>query len=71
MKLKEIKQMIKNGAAVDITNYSFENVNKLKPELTLIKTTRGVYGVNGAIFKDKNNKIYAIKSRNTNLSMLI
>lgn len=71
MELKEIKQMIKNGAAVDITNYSFESTSKLKPTLELLKTTRGVYGVNGAIFKDKNNKIYAIKSRNTNLLMLI
>lgn len=71
MKLKEIKQMIKNGGAIDITNYSLDQINKLRPDLEAVKVSLGIYGVNGAIFKSKDNKIYAIRARNTNLFTLV
>lgn len=71
MKLKAIKQMIKNGVAIDITNYSLKQINTLRPNLTAVKLSFGKYGANGAVFKSKDNKIYAIRARNTNLAALV
>ena len=70
MKLKEIKQLIKNGAAVDITNYRAKQVLELGKNLEKVEISFGKYGMNGALFRDKNNKLYAIRTRNSNLFIL-
>ena len=71
MKLKDIKQLIELGVAIDITNYSTEQIDKLRPNLTTKKVSFGKYGPNGAIFVGENYKVYAIRTRNTNLAILI
>ena len=45
----------------DITRYSLE----------AIAISSGIYGLNGALLKDENGKLYAITARNTNLAQLV
>lgn len=59
---KVIKQMVKDGAAVEIKNLA----KKPKPsDLKRIGFSKGVYGINGALFLGKNGKMYAITSRSS------
>ena len=73
MTQKEIKRFVSLGAAEDITHLSFDACNALKEahNFTTLNVSTGVYGVNGALFKDENGKLYAITSRTSTLFQII
>ena len=61
------------GIAKDITQYSFEEADALYKahSLETIAVSSGIYGLNGALLKDENGKLYAITARNTTLAQLV
>lgn len=66
MKQKEIKNLVKLGAAVDIT-YEEGNLNRYR-QLDPIAVSCGKYGMNGGLLKDyETGKLYAITARNAAL----
>ena len=72
MTKKEIKGYITNGAAVDITNIPLEKAYELATHTTTIDTSRGVYGITGALLKDtRTGDLYAITSRNSILFAMV
>ena len=70
---KALKKHVAAGIAHDITQYSFEEADSLyrAHSLETIAISRGVYGLNGALLKDENGKLYAITARNTTLAQLV
>ena len=63
---KEIKNLVKMGAAVDITaeEGSLTRYRRLDP----IAVSRGKYGMNGGLLKDhESGKLYAITARSSAL----
>lgn len=70
--LKELKNLVKIGAASDITNFDFDQMNKFLHLHTLEKIgySSGVYGINGGLMQDRNTgALYAITRRNGTLFM--
>lgn len=70
---KSLKKYVAAGIAHDITQYSFEEAEALRRahSLETIAVSSGIYGLNGALLKDENGKIYAITARNTTLAQLV
>ena len=66
---KTTKKAIRETCAMDITNYSFDQVNELMKTHTLqtVAKSFGVYGMNGALFQDENGELYKITARNSTL----
>ena len=65
MKQKEIKNLVKMGAAVDITT---ANCPAIKEPFKKIGVSRGIYGINGGLLQGKSSgTIYAITARNSTL----
>lgn len=65
---KDLKQMATSGAAIDITNVSDEEAKEIRSrKLNTVAISRGTYGMNGALLKDKEGKTYVITARNSNL----
>lgn len=69
---RTIKQMIKEGAAVDLDemykNNGYSTKKMPKPgSLQLIGTSYGAYGANGALFISKSGRMYAVASRSSTL----
>lgn len=67
---KSIKQIIKDGAASDLNEMYRKNKYSTKGlptpgSLTLIGTSKGQSGHNGALFRAKSGKLYAIASRSS------
>ncbi len=65
---KQLKELVNQGIAIDITNYSFVQTNELLNSINIEKIaySRGINGLNGGLFKDnKTNKFYAIIARNS------
>ena len=73
MTQKEIKRFVALGMAEDITYLSFDACNALREahNFTTLNVSTGVYGVNGALFKDENGKLYAIISRTSTLFQMV
>lgn len=68
---KQLKTFVAAGVALDITNYSFEQAKALyNCGIEQIGYSTGIYGINGALFKDKEGNMYAITARNTTLFQL-
>ena len=67
--MKTTQKAIRETYAIDITNYSFDQADELmnKHNLQTIAMSFGVYGMNGALFKDENGELYKITARNTTL----
>lgn len=66
VKLKEIKNLVEMGAAVDITGA--EPSDYIRKNADKIAVSTGVYGMNGGILKDRNNgALYAITARSSTL----
>lgn len=66
IKQKEIKNLVKLGAAVDITaeEGNLTRYGRLDP----IAVSRGKYGMNGGLLKDhETEQLYAITARNSAL----
>lgn len=70
---KGLKNLVKTGAAVDITNYNFTQAQALNRAHSLDKIgySSGVYGLNGALLQDESGTLYAITARNTTLAQLV
>lgn len=73
MTQKEIKRFVALGVAEDITYLSFDDCNALRKahNFTTLNVSTGVYGMNGALFKDENGKLYAITSRTSTLFQMV
>ena len=70
---RELKSMVRDGSAIDITNYSFDEANKLwKRGFDVVGISRGVYGLNGALLQMRDTgEFMAITARNSTLSQLV
>ena len=68
---KTIREFVKNGEAIDITNISFKDAEKLRDDEGWLDTefySMGVYGYNGCVLKGHNTgKRYAITDRTQTL----
>lgn len=73
MTQKEIKRFVALGVAEDITYLSFDAYNALREahSFTMLNVSTGAYGMNGALFKDENDKLYAITSRTSTLFQMV
>lgn len=73
MTQKEIKRFVTLGVAEDITYLSFDACNALRKAHNFIplNVSTGVYGMNGALLKDENGKLYAITSRTSTLFQMV
>ena len=72
MTQKQIKDYVRDGAAIDITNYGFDEMDQFLREHNLdkIAVSRGVYGMNGGLLQDRDTgELYAITARNSALMM--
>lgn len=72
MTQKRIKDYVRDGAAIDITNYGFDEMDQFLREHNLdkIAISRGVYGMNGGLLQDRDTgELYAITARNSALMM--
>ena len=66
---KEIKRLVKIGAAVDVTNVEVPNP---KGYFEKLMWSQGVYGPNGVVVKDTGDGIlYAVTNRSSNLFRLM
>lgn len=61
---KQLKSLVKAGAAIDVTNASERNA--IPENYKQIGFSAGVYGCNGQLFRGlESGKLYAITSRTT------
>lgn len=64
---KQLREMVKDGIAIDITygdNETRKEIENQEQWLTQIGYASGIYGCNGMLFKGhKTNKLYAITTR--------
>lgn len=68
-KQKELKKMVENGLAVDVTR--IKSRNEINESYEKIGYSEGVNGLNGALFKGcESGNLYAVTSRATTLDML-
>lgn len=65
--LKVTQKEIKNFPAVDITNYTEEELRGIVPDVEEIAYSVGSYGCNGKLLHGKDGNFYKITSRSTNL----
>lgn len=68
----QLKALVRSGAAKNITNYNFTQMNEFLHAHSLDKIgySSGVYGLNGGLMKDtQTGQLYAITARNTALAM--
>lgn len=72
MTQKQIKDYVRDGAAIDITNYGFDEMKDFphSHDLDKIAVSRGIYGINGGLLQDRDTgEMYAITARNSALMM--
>ena len=68
LKLSDLKKMVKYDEATDITTISDAEAKELKSKgIELVGVSRGTYGMNGALLRDKDGNKYVITARSTNL----
>jgi hypothetical protein len=68
LKQKELKDMARYGQAEDITTISDAEAKELKKKgIETVGISRGVYGMNGALLRDKDGNKYVITARSSNL----
>lgn len=69
---RQLKELVADGAAIDITTWSTSDVYKLQKEEQLepIGSSYGVYGPNGRLYRGKSGKLYAVTARNNTLDQL-
>lgn len=63
MNLLSLAQVLK---AVDITNKSFEEIQGID-KVEIVHRRFGKYGLNGLLFRDKEDRFFLIRKRNSNL----
>ena len=59
---KQLKSMVSNGVAIDITYSTREAVRE---SYTQIGYSAGLYGCNGMLLKGQSGQLYAVCSRTT------
>lgn len=69
---KQLKEMVANGVAIDITNMPTRELYKLQKEEQLepIGSSFGTYGANGRLYRGKDGKLYAVTARAMSLDAL-
>ena len=69
---RQLKEMVADGIAIDITNWDGSKIYELikEEQLDPVGSSFGTYGANGRLFKGKSGKLYACTARNTNLDRL-
>lgn len=68
LKQKELKDMARFGQAEDITTISDVEAKELKKKgIETVGISRGTYGMNGALLRDKDGNKYVITARSSNL----
>lgn len=68
LKQKELKDMVRYGEAEDITGISDAEAKELRKNgIETVGVSRGVYGMNGALLRGSDGKLYAITARSSNL----
>jgi len=68
LKQKELKDMVRYGEAEDITTISNEEAKELRKKgVETVGISRGTYGMNGALLRDKDGNKYVITARSSNL----
>lgn len=68
LKQKELKDMVLYGEAEDITGISDAEAKELRKNgIETVGVSRGVYGMNGALLRGSDGKLYAITARSSNL----
>ena len=67
--MKTTQKAIRETCATDITNYNFDQANDLMNahNLQTVAMSFGIYGMNGALFKDEKGELYKITARNNTL----
>jgi hypothetical protein len=68
---KELREQVRYGA-IDLTNEKSEAIKELQKTVALntIAYSCGVYGCNGYLLEDKNNKRYVIIGRVSNMFLV-
>ena len=65
---KQLKQMVENGLAIDVTRAT--NRNEIPESYEKVGCSMGVNGLNGALLQgNETGKYYAITKRSTSLLM--
>ena len=68
LKQKELKDMARYGEAEDITMISDAEAKELKKKgIETVGVSRGTYGMNGALLRDRDGNKYVITARSSNL----
>ncbi|ULO04592.1 hypothetical protein [Campylobacter sp. RM12651] len=70
---KNLKELIKNNIAIDITSIRGNELNKIgffNRNYLVKKISIGIYGINGALI-ELDNKLYVISKRCSNLFALV
>ena len=67
---KELKRLVRTGAAVDVTNASQDIINNIIYNRTVLAYSAGVYGLNGILVKNYDGTLYAVVGRTLNLFQL-
>lgn len=69
----QLRAMVRDGKAEDITNYSFEEANDLYDRgYDVIGVSSGTYGINGALLRMRDtDELLVITSRNSTLLQLV
>lgn len=69
---KTSQKAIKVHAGKNITRLSFNEIEKLRPDLEKIAFSVGVYGINGALFINrKTGEFFKITARSSALFQLV
>lgn len=70
--LRNIKQFVKFGAAIDLTNADDLTLRELENHLEQIARSVGSYGMSGGLFRDRRDgKLYAVTARSGALFRLM
>lgn len=65
---KQLKEFVKLGLAIDITNWSDKECYDLQRQgVTQVGYSAGIYGCNGMLLQDKQGQSYVITARNGNI----
>ena len=65
--VKQLKSLIVEGAAIDVTHAI--SSNEIPESYTQIGYAEGIYGCTGMLLKGKSGKLYAVAGRTTAIYM--
>lgn len=69
---KMLKEFASNGTATDVTMWDSDRLYALhKAGISCVGISRGIYGMNGALFRDNRGNRYVVTARNTALFILV